>query len=130
MGIYDGGTPNSTISVPAQSRLRLRSIIISTGYCGDFPGRPCVTCSTSPAEPAATPSSLGGKGYDIVSSDISDSTDPDRNRATGNRVFSLEEMSALDDCGFDVLKYRSGYLPDETLTADTWHVVPIARWRG
>jgi len=48
-----------------------------------------------------------------------------------NRFFSLQEMSTLlDDCGFDVLKYYSGYSPDETLTADTWHVLLIARRRA
>ncbi len=48
-----------------------------------------------------------------------------------NRFFSLPEMSdLLDDCGLDVLKYYSGYSPDETLTSDTWHILLIARRRG
>jgi ubiquinone/menaquinone biosynthesis C-methylase UbiE len=48
-----------------------------------------------------------------------------------NRFFSLQEMSALlDDCGFDVVKYYSGYSPDEILTPDTWHIVLIARRRA
>jgi ubiquinone/menaquinone biosynthesis C-methylase UbiE len=48
-----------------------------------------------------------------------------------NRFFSLPEMSELlDDCGFDVVKYYSGYSPDETLTPDTWHIVLIARRRA
>lgn len=48
-----------------------------------------------------------------------------------NRFFSLQEMSALlDDCGFDVLKYYSGYSPDEVLTPDTWHIVLVARRRA
>ncbi len=47
-----------------------------------------------------------------------------------NRFFSLQEMSELlDDCGFDVVSYYSGYSPDEVLTADTWHIVLIARRR-
>lgn len=48
-----------------------------------------------------------------------------------NRFFSLQEMSTLlDDCGFDVVRYFSGYSPDEILTADTWHIVLIARRRA
>jgi ubiquinone/menaquinone biosynthesis C-methylase UbiE len=48
-----------------------------------------------------------------------------------NRFFSLPEMSALlDDCRFDVLKYYSGYSPDEKLTPDTWHIVLVARRRA
>ncbi len=48
-----------------------------------------------------------------------------------NRFFSLQEMSELlDDCGFDMLKYYSGYSPDEALTSDTWHILLIARRRG
>jgi SAM-dependent methyltransferase len=48
-----------------------------------------------------------------------------------NRFFALPEMSALlDDCGFDVLKYYSGYSSDETLTHDTWHIVLVARRRA
>jgi ubiquinone/menaquinone biosynthesis C-methylase UbiE len=48
-----------------------------------------------------------------------------------NRFFSLQEMSALlDDCRFDVLKYYSGYSPDENLTPDTWHIVLVAGRRA
>lgn len=48
-----------------------------------------------------------------------------------NRFFSLQEMSELlDGCGFDVVKYYSGYSRDETLTSDTWHIVLIARRRA
>ena len=48
-----------------------------------------------------------------------------------NRFFSLQEMSALlDDCGFDVVRYYSGYSPDEILTPDTWHIVLVARRRA
>ncbi len=47
-----------------------------------------------------------------------------------NRFFALQEMSdLLDDCRFDVVKYFSGYTPDETLTSDTWHIVLVARRR-
>jgi ubiquinone/menaquinone biosynthesis C-methylase UbiE len=47
-----------------------------------------------------------------------------------NRFFSLQEMSALlDDGGFDVVSYYSGYSSDEVLTSDTWHIVLIARRR-
>jgi ubiquinone/menaquinone biosynthesis C-methylase UbiE len=48
-----------------------------------------------------------------------------------NRFFSLPEMSALlDECGFNVVKYYSGYSPDEILTPDTWHIVLVARRRA
>jgi SAM-dependent methyltransferase len=48
-----------------------------------------------------------------------------------NRFFSLPEMSALlDDGGFEVVKYYSGYAPDEVLTSDTWHIVLVARRRA
>ena len=48
-----------------------------------------------------------------------------------NRFFSLQEMSALlDDGGFNVVRYYSGYSPDEILTPDTWHIVLIARRRA
>jgi SAM-dependent methyltransferase len=48
-----------------------------------------------------------------------------------NRFFSLQEMSELlDDCGFDVAKYYSGYSSDENLTPDTWHIVLVARRRA
>jgi SAM-dependent methyltransferase len=48
-----------------------------------------------------------------------------------NRFFSLLEMSALlDESGFDVVKYYSGYSPDEILTPDTWHIVLVARRRA
>lgn len=48
-----------------------------------------------------------------------------------NRFFSLQEMSILlDDCGFDVVKYYSGYSSDETITLDTWHIVLVARRRA
>ncbi|WP_298258681.1 class I SAM-dependent methyltransferase [Bradyrhizobium sp.] len=48
-----------------------------------------------------------------------------------NRFFSLQEMSGLlDGCGFDVVKYYSGYSADEVLTPDTWHIVLIARRRA
>jgi ubiquinone/menaquinone biosynthesis C-methylase UbiE len=48
-----------------------------------------------------------------------------------NRFFSLQEMSALlDDCDFDVVKYYSGYAPDEILTPDSWHIVLVARRRA
>jgi ubiquinone/menaquinone biosynthesis C-methylase UbiE len=48
-----------------------------------------------------------------------------------NRFFSLQEMSALlDDCGLNVVKYYSGYSPDESLTPDTWHIVLVARRRA
>ncbi len=48
-----------------------------------------------------------------------------------NRFFSLQEMSELlDGCHFDVVKYYSGYSPDEILTPDTWHIVLIARRRA
>jgi ubiquinone/menaquinone biosynthesis C-methylase UbiE len=48
-----------------------------------------------------------------------------------NRFFSLPEMSALlDDCGFDVARYYSGYSPDENLSPDTWHIVLVARRRA
>jgi ubiquinone/menaquinone biosynthesis C-methylase UbiE len=48
-----------------------------------------------------------------------------------NRFFSLQEMSALlDDCDFDVVKYYSGYSPDEIVTPDSWHIVLVARRRA
>jgi len=48
-----------------------------------------------------------------------------------NRFFSLPEMtSLLDDCGFDVVKYYSGYSADETLAPDTWHIVLMAGRRA
>lgn len=48
-----------------------------------------------------------------------------------NRFFSLQEMSELlDDCGFDVVRYYSGYSSDEVLTPDTWHIVLTARRRA
>jgi ubiquinone/menaquinone biosynthesis C-methylase UbiE len=48
-----------------------------------------------------------------------------------NRFFSLPEMNGLlDDCRFDVVKYYSGYSPDENLTPDTWHIVLVARRRA
>lgn len=48
-----------------------------------------------------------------------------------NRFFSLQEMSELlDDCGFDMVKYYSGYSADEVLSPDTWHIVLVARLRG
>jgi ubiquinone/menaquinone biosynthesis C-methylase UbiE len=48
-----------------------------------------------------------------------------------NRFFSLQEMSTLlDDCRFDVLKYYSGFSPDENLTPDSWHIVLVARRRA
>lgn len=48
-----------------------------------------------------------------------------------NRFFSLQEMSELlDDCGFDIVRYYSGYSFDEVLTPDTWHIVLIARRRA
>jgi SAM-dependent methyltransferase len=48
-----------------------------------------------------------------------------------NRFFSLQEMSALlDDCDFDVVKYYSGYSPNEILTPDSWHIVLVARRRA
>ena len=47
-----------------------------------------------------------------------------------NRFFSLPEMSALlDECDFDVLQRCSGYAPDETITAETWHILLVARRR-
>lgn len=48
-----------------------------------------------------------------------------------NRFFSLQEMTTLlDDCNFDVLKYYSGYSPDEILSPDAWHIVLVARRRA
>ena len=48
-----------------------------------------------------------------------------------NRFFSLQEMNTLlDDCDFDVVKYYSGYSPDEVLTPDSWHIVLVARRRA
>jgi SAM-dependent methyltransferase len=48
-----------------------------------------------------------------------------------NRFFSLPEMTTLLDAGgFDVIKYYSGYSPEEQLTPDTWHIVLLARRRA
>jgi SAM-dependent methyltransferase len=48
-----------------------------------------------------------------------------------NRFFSLPEMTAhLDEGGFDVVKYYSGYSSDEILTPDTWHILLMARRRA
>jgi SAM-dependent methyltransferase len=45
-----------------------------------------------------------------------------------NRFFSVQEMSSLlDDCGFEVLEYYSGYSLEEHLTSDSWHIVLVAR---
>jgi hypothetical protein len=45
-----------------------------------------------------------------------------------NRFFSLPEMrSLLHASRFEVVKYYSGYSREEPLTADTWHIVVIAR---
>ncbi|HSE30667.1 MAG TPA: class I SAM-dependent methyltransferase [Pyrinomonadaceae bacterium] len=45
-----------------------------------------------------------------------------------NRYFLLKEMEYfLSSCGFKLLKSFSGFKNDESITADTWHVVAVAQ---
>ncbi len=45
-----------------------------------------------------------------------------------NRYFLVQEMTALLTAnGFAPLKWFAGFTPDEKITAETWHVVAVAR---
>jgi hypothetical protein len=45
-----------------------------------------------------------------------------------NRYFLVQEMAAwLSFSGFVPVKWFAGFAPDETVTADTWHILAVAR---
>ena len=50
------------------------------------------------------------------------------NETQVNRFFLVQEMAnLLIASGFEPLKWFAGFVEDETITADTWHVVAVAR---
>jgi hypothetical protein len=45
-----------------------------------------------------------------------------------NRYFLVQEMAGwLSSCGFTPVKWFAGFAPDENITAQTWHIVAVAR---
>jgi hypothetical protein len=45
-----------------------------------------------------------------------------------NRYFLIQEMAGwLSSCGFTPLKWFAGFVPDENITGQTWHIVAVAR---
>lgn len=45
-----------------------------------------------------------------------------------NRFFLVQEMALLlSTCGFSPVKWFAGYVADQRITSDTWHVVAVAR---